>query len=531
MKISTLKFPALATVATMLWAMLAAPAAAQNDQLPEKDPDAEPDEAPSLIPDEGEDDFGYREIELLATVIELIRQNYVDEKEITYEQLMNSALEGMLSNLDPHCQFMHPDVFQQMQRETNSTYEGVGVTVAYRNDVLTIVAVREDGPAAREGVLPGDQVLKINDFLADKVGLTEAMQLMRGKPGQKLALTLRRPANNQLLEVEMVREVIRESTIRDVVLLEPRYSGDLKIGYLRLTQFNEPSAGELVEALDDLERQGMEALVFDMRNNPGGLLSSAIQVCGEFVPPGTVVLTTEGRNKAANTKVYRTSPAKRRPRDYPLAILVNHGSASGAEVVSGALQDLHRAIIVGVTTFGKGSVQSIIPVPGRGNAIRLTTAKYYTPSKRTIHENGVEPNIVATLTPQEEVLLMKWFRRETLPPAEQEKAAKWTDRQLGRAVDALKGALIYAEVLGAKPEPVVEPKPEPKKPKPDPKPKPAPKPAAADKEKPDSKDETPDPKEEKPDSKDETPDPAPEPEEPGEAPATDDAEPESDDEE
>ena len=131
---------------------------------------------------------------MLATVIELIRQNYVDDEKITYERLMNSALEGMLSNLDPHCQFMHPDVFQQMQRETNSTYEGVGITVAYRNDMLTIVAVREDGPAAKAGLLPNDQMLKINDFLADKVGLAEAMQLMRGKPGQKLRVTARRPA-------------------------------------------------------------------------------------------------------------------------------------------------------------------------------------------------------------------------------------------------------------------------------------------------------------------------------------------------
>ncbi len=421
-------------------------AQAQNDQLPPTDAEEEAADEGGLI-DDSDDEFGLKQIEMLANVIELIRQNYHDEEQISYERLINSALEGMLANLDPHCQFMHPELFAQMKRDTDGTYEGVGITIAMRNEILTIVAVREDGPAARDGVLPGDQIIKINEFLADKLGLSEAMQMMRGKPGQKLNLTLRRPANNQLVEVELVREVIQETTVKGKVFLEPRYAGGRKIGYIRLTQFSEPTVKEMVEGLNDLENQGMEALVLDMRNNPGGLLSSAVNTCGEFVPPGTVVLTTEGREAIANTKVYRTSSSKRRTRDYPMAILVNHASASGAEVVSGALQDLRRAVIVGETTFGKGSVQSIIPVPsGKGTAIRLTTARYYTPSKRTIHENGVHPNIVATLTPGEENNLMMWFRRETLPPTERKKVDAWNDRQLARAVDALKGALVYAEI-------------------------------------------------------------------------------------
>ena len=439
-----------------LWAAFSlswtATLSAQNDELPDEKPE-EGAEKPRVddVPDAGNDDFGFKEIEMLSTVIELIRQNYVDENEVTYEKLINSALEGMLANLDPHCQFMHPALFEQMKQDTGGTYEGVGVTIALRNETLTIVAVREDGPAARAGVLPGDKIVKINEFLADKVGLGEAMQLMRGKPGQKLALTLRRPANNQLVEVEMIREVIRESTVKDVALLESRYAGERKIGYVRLTQFNQPTVSELRDALDKLENDGMEALVLDMRNNPGGLLTSAVNTCGEFVAPGTVVLTTEGREAVSNTKVYRTSPRKERTRDYPMAILVNHASASGAEVVSGALQDLHRAIVVGQTTFGKGSVQSIIPVPtDRGYAIRMTTAKYYTPSKRTIHENGVEPNIVATLTPNEERRLMQWFRRDTLEPSERKKVEAWIDRQLARATDALKGALVYTEVREAR---------------------------------------------------------------------------------
>jgi len=448
MKIRDLLSPLALTSLACFGLLFATPiASAQDDAAP----DDEPAEEGAVEEDEPEeDDFGFKEIEMLSTVIELIRQNYVDDDEVTYEQLINSALEGMLADLDPHCQFMHPDVFRQMKQDTGGTYEGVGITIALRNEVLTIVAVREDGPAGRAGLLPGDQILKINDFLADKVGLSEAMQLMRGKPGQSLSLTLRRPANNQLIEVEMVREVIRESTVKDVMLLEPRYSGEHKIGYVRLTQFSDPTARELADGLDKLEAEGMEALVLDLRNNPGGLLNSAIDTCGEFVPAGTVVLTTEGRDPSSN-KTYQTSPRRRKDRTYPVAVLVNYSSASGAEVVSGALQDLKRAVIVGETTFGKGSVQSIIPVPsGRGNAIRLTTAKYYTPSKRTIHENGVEPDIVATLTPPEEQQLLKWYRRDVLDVKERQRMEQWNDRQLSRAADALKGVLVYTEVVSAK---------------------------------------------------------------------------------
>ena len=391
------------------------------------------------------EDLGFEQIEILVHVIELIRQEYHDDSRVTYQRLIDSALEGMLANLDPHCQFMPKEIFEQMQQETGGTYDGVGITIAFRNEMLTIVAVREEGPAARAGVLAGDQIIKVNDILADKLGLAEAMEMMRGKPGQPLKLTLRRPANNELLEIGLVREVIREATVTDVMLLPSRYAAERKMGYLRITQFGETTVKELVDALNELEQKGMEALVMDLRNNPGGLLTAAVNTCGEFVPPDTVVLTTEGRNASRNSKTYRTPPGTRHVRNYPLAILVNHGSASGAEVVSGALQDLNRALVVGETTFGKGSVQQIIPVPNsEGNAIRLTTARYYTPSKRTIHEHGVEPDIVSTLTPNDERNLMTWFRRDTLSPQELKKIEDWEDRQLSRAADSLKGALLFS---------------------------------------------------------------------------------------
>lgn len=400
-----------------------------------------------------EEETGFEQIELFTDVMELIRQNYVDAEKTTYEALVNSALEGMLANLDPHCQFMHPKVFEQLKSETGGTYQGVGISIANRNDVLTIITVREDGPAARAGVLPLDQIIKINQFLTEDIGITEAINHLKGKPGEDLTLTLRRPATQELLEVEMTREVIKQNTVVDAMMLSANYTGPHKIGYARILQFSEPTAEELAQALDELEQQNMEAFVLDLRNNPGGLLSSAVDVCGEFVDAGTTIVTTEGRPGVGEDKPYITmAKRKGRDRDYPVAILVNHSSASGSEVVAGALQDMKRAIIVGETSFGKGSVQSIIPLEGN-RAIRMTTAKYYTPSHRTIHENGVVPNIVSSLTPDEEADLNRWFRRKSLNADSRRKIKNFEDRQLVRAVDSMKAALVYAP----RREPEVEP--------------------------------------------------------------------------
>ncbi len=391
-------------------------------------------------------DSGFKEIELFTEVLETIRQGYVDGDKVTYEKLINSALEGMLADLDPHCQFMQPKVFDQLKRHTDSTYEGIGVTISTKSDILTIVTAREDGPAARAGVLPGDQILKINNQLTEDLGIAQAVNMLRGNPGESITLTVRRPATQKLHEFEMKREVIKQSSVKDARILNSRLTAPYRMGYARILQFSEPTADELADVLDKLEQEGMDAFVLDMRNNPGGLLGSAIDVCGEFVKAGTVVLTTEGKPGSGEIKVYRTSAEKkRRARDYPLAILVNHSSASGAEVVSGALQDLKRCIVVGETTFGKGSVQSIIPI-GEGKAIRMTTAKYYTPSHRTIHENGVVPNIVATLTPSQEEAMAEWLSKDTLTPEEQKKFENFNDPQLTRAVDAMKGALVYSTV-------------------------------------------------------------------------------------
>lgn len=387
-------------------------------------------------------DEGYEQVELLTKVLETVRENYVDPDKVSYARLMASALRGMLADLDPHSQFMTPEVYDQMKLATESTYEGVGITISPQPGSLTIVSVREDGPAARAGVLPGDQIVKLGDTFTEKLSYLECVNLLRGNPGEPLTFTITRPATKETKEFSMIREVMRQETVRDAMLLDPSMTDGAKIGYLRLLQFNAPSAQELADALDKLEDNGMTALILDLRNNPGGLLKSAVEVLGEFLPPDTVVVTTEGRPGAQNPPPLRTPPRQRRVRSYPMMVLVNHNSASAAELVSGALQDLGRAVIVGTTTFGKGSVQSIIPSDG-GTAIRLTVARYFTPSHNLIHGKGITPNLVSTLTAEDEKRIFEYFRDHGVTNPDPAALARLGDRQLERAVSALRGILAY----------------------------------------------------------------------------------------
>ena len=420
-------------------------------------------------------DDAFAQMQVLTRAMEIVRQNYVEADKVSYGDLIEGALEGMLKKLDPHCEFMGRSLFEDMQKEQTDTSEGVGITVALRSGVLTIVTVRADGPAARAGVLGGDQIVRIDDVLTDTVGVVECVQLLKGTAGEPLRLTVRRPGTQQFLEFKMVRETFIESSVHDAMLLHPKLAAGHRIGYARISQFTQPTVRDLSQALDSLEKQGMTALVLDLRNNPGGLLDAAVGVCGEFLPEGTLVVTTEGRIAADNPPPYRTPkrPGKN-SRRYPLAVLINHGSASAAEIVAGALQDLKRALVVGTTSFGKGSVQSILPL-STGAAMRLTTAKYYTPSHRTIHEHGVEPNIISTLTTKDELEINKWRASHSTGEAAALELASLGDRQLERAVDALKGVLVYAEFAKST---VATPTPPPvAKPSVTPAPKPASKPA------------------------------------------------------
>jgi carboxyl-terminal processing protease len=394
------------------------------------------------------DDNGYASIAVFARALQLVRQDYVDEKKVRYEDLTHAAMRGMLGNLDPHSQFMEPKDFKGMQDDTNSRFGGLGVVVSQRDGALIIVTPMEDTPGFRAGLLPNDQIIKIDGQSTEKMDLNEAINLLRGEPGQKVTLTILRPATKEIKDFPLVRENIKVASVKDAKILPGEQTGDFRIGYARITQFNVPTADDLGKKLDELEKQGMQAFILDLRYNPGGLLNSAVDVCGQFLPPKQLVASTEGR-VASQIRTYRTADTtKPRPR-FPMAILINGGSASGSEIVAGALKDLNRAILVGETTFGKGSVQSVIQLQD-GSAMRLTTAKYYTPSHMVIHEHGVAPTIRATLTSEQERMLMVQRREDSFSEQERKELVNFHDTQLERAIDALKGVMIYAEKTGKK---------------------------------------------------------------------------------
>lgn len=387
-------------------------------------------------PGQPDDDSPYEQMQTLARAMQLIRQDYVDDSKVSYKDLTYDAMRGMLSSLDPHSQFMDPEGFKSMQEDTKSEFGGLGVVLGQKNGVLTVINPMEDSPGFAAGILPGDQLLKINGETTEDFTLQEAVEKLRGKVGEKVTLTLNRPSTKEIKDYELTRAMIKVPSVKDAQIL-PSDNNGMRIGYVRITQFNEPTAGELSKALDKLEKQGMNALVLDLRYNPGGLLTSAVDVCGEFLPPNTMVAFTEGRTPA---REYRTQPRSGPPRKYPVAVLVNYASASGSEIVAGALKDLNRALLVGETTFGKGSVQSVIALPD-GSAVRLTTAKYFTPGKILIHQHGVAPHIRATLTTGQEMELLR--ARRPKEDGTKDKTV-FMDSQLERAVDALQGTLLYA---------------------------------------------------------------------------------------
>jgi carboxyl-terminal processing protease len=399
--------------------------------------------------DSGEgDDNGYSQISMFAKALEVIRQDYVDGNKTDYHDLVAAALKGMLSSLDPHSQFMDPNDFREMQDDTRSRFNGLGIEVTIRNGLPTVVSAMEDTPAAKAGILSGDQILKVNGTSTERMELQDVMNVLRGPVGRKVMLTLIRPATKEIKEYTLERVEIKVASIKATHLLPPELTGPFKIGYVRLIQFNEPTADDLAKGLDALQKQGMQALILDLRNNPGGLLNSAVDVCAQFLPPNTEVVSTQGR-AASQQRDYATSAvAKERPH-FPMAVLVNEGSASGAEIVAGALKDLRRAILVGETTFGKGSVQNVLQLPD-GSALRITTAKYYTPSKQVIHGNGVAPNIRVPMTGEQARLLFTMRNTENMSPQDEKNVIKSRDPQMLRAIDALKGVMIYAQQSASK---------------------------------------------------------------------------------
>jgi carboxyl-terminal processing protease len=380
-------------------------------------------------------------IAAFTRAVQVIRRDYVDGSAVSYQKLIYSGLHAMLQHLDPHSQFVEPDDLKDRENETKGEFGGFGFTVSRRDQAIVILATMENSPSAQAGIMPGDHLVSIDGKPTQDMSGEELDRRLRGQIDQALKVTIYRPSTKGTRECELRRALIKVPSVVDAKMIDAGNDGARKIAYLRITEFTEPTARELSEKLDSMEGQGMQALIVDLRNNPGGLLTSAVDVCGVFLPPRTLVAYTEGRDPAQH-RDYFTSHVSKQRLDFPIAILVNSLSASGAEVVTGALKDLKRAVIVGETTFGKGVVQSQMPLPD-GSALWLTTAKYYTPSKQVIQEKGITPDIESSLNADEERAVLLRQRHTLLSPEDQKLTDQAPDPQFNRAVDALSGFLAY----------------------------------------------------------------------------------------
>ncbi len=383
-------------------------------------------------------------LEVFASVLEKVRTSYVDGTNLTYNALIHSALKGMVGSLDPHSEFMDADDYQQLQDDTEGQFGGLGLVVAMKNNFITVVAPMDDSPGYRAGILSGDRIVKIDGKSVDNVSLTDAVKKLRGQPGTEVSVTVQRPSSGAVKDYKLTRAVISMDMVKDINGKKNFPLGADKIGYVRITQFGDQTSEELEAALNRLKKQGMEALIIDLRWNPGGLLDEAVNVCEKFLPRGQIVVTTEGRDPAENS-VRRADGHGDELHGMPIVVLANLGSASAAEIVTGCLQDLHRAYVLGDKTFGKGSVQNIFPLDD-GSALKLTVAKYYTPSHKVIHEHGITPDSLVPMSDEDQASLL--VKRapgglESLDDKDRAVVEKSHDVQLDRAEDLLKGVLLY----------------------------------------------------------------------------------------
>ncbi len=361
----------------------------------------------------------YEQLRLFTEVLNIVQNQYVDE--VPPKDLIYNAIKGTLRGLDPHSSFLDPDSYREMQVETSGSFGGLGIEITLKDDILTVVAPIDGTPAYRAGLHTGDRILKIDGLSTKDMQLADAVKRMRGKPGSKVTISVLREGWSEPKDFDIVREQIRVQSVKTVEL------GD-GLEYLKLRQFQEQSPHDLEAALEKFAKNGMKALILDLRNNPGGLLTAAVEVSEKFIDDGKLVVYTEGRVRNQNMRF--SAHAKRGYSQMPMVVMVNQGSASASEIVAGALQDWGRATIVGTQTFGKGSVQTIIPLSD-GSGLRLTTAKYFTPKGRSIHGKGITPDVVVEV-PKEPVP-----KDRPLPSADPTEDMK-KDVQLQKAIEVIK---------------------------------------------------------------------------------------------
>lgn len=401
----------------------------------------------------------YEDLKVFTDVLGLLQKEYVEEtksKDVIY-----GAIKGMLETLDPHSAFMPPNMYKEMQEETKGRFEGLGIEITMKEGVLTVVSPIEDTPAFKAGIQAGDQILKIDGELTKALTLMESVKRMRGPKGSKVTLTIMREGFSNPRDYALIRDVIPIRSVRYEVL-EKQY------GYVRLSQFQEKTDSEFQKAIRALEEEtkgGLKGMILDLRNNPGGLLDQAVKVSDRFIESG-VIVSIEGRREEHKMK-FNAHPQEDNLTRYPLVVLVNGGSASGAEIVAGAIQDHGRGIILGTQTFGKGSVQTIFSLKD-GSGLRLTTARYYTPSGRSIQAKGILPDIIVKPSlPEEEKAAppkqlpaekdlerhlndVKEKEKPKVEVKEKVKEKKPVDNQLERALELLKSWEIFKNVATKK---------------------------------------------------------------------------------
>jgi carboxyl-terminal processing protease len=394
---------------------------------------------------------GYEELRTFTEVLTLVKKNYVDE--VKTKDLVIGAIKGMINSLDPHSSYMTPEALKELQVETKGEFGGLGIHIGIKDGILTVIAPIEDTPAFKAGIKAGDKILKISGESTKNMGLTDAVSKMRGPKGTSIILTIFREGWKETKDFTIVRDIIKIKSVKSKMLQDG-------IGYIKITQFQESTGPDLSTALEKLSKEGMTSLIIDLRNDPGGLLNSAVEVAEQFLPPKKLVVYI--KSKSGEKTEYFTEGEKPYT-DIPMVVLVNQGSASASEIVAGALKDWNRAVIIGVQTFGKGSVQSLIPLSD-GSGLRLTTAKYYTPKGTSIQGVGITPDIVVKLEVKDGKEQHRVIREKDLEghlkndqqkegPEEKEMAPlevdEKDDNQLQRAIDTLKTWKVFEKLKKA----------------------------------------------------------------------------------
>lgn len=392
-------------------------------------------------------DSVYEDLRTFTEVFATIKKNYVDE--VNPRELIRSAIKGMVNSLDPHSAYLTPEAYKEFQTETKGEFGGIGIQIGIKEGILTVISPIEDTPAWKAGIKAGDKILKIDGQSTKDMNINDAVSKMRGPKGKPVTLTIQREEWKEPKDITIVRDIIKIKSVKFKMI-------DKEIGYIKLVQFQEGTAQDLSNALKTLKYSGMQSLILDLRNNPGGLLQSAVDVSEQFLPPRHLVVSIKGRS--GEKMEYYTENLRPAYTDIPMVVLVNQGSASASEIVAGALQDWGRALILGVQTFGKGSVQSLIPLSD-GSALKLTTAKYYTPKGKSIHAVGIMPDIVVKLETKNgkefpvirEKELEQHLKGQKVEPQEKapQEVEEKDDTQLQRAIEILKSWKIMEKLKKA----------------------------------------------------------------------------------